>query len=159
MALTKEAIKSTYPLPVYNYRVTVQADGASAVLGFAEVSGLSTQYDEVIYKHGMSFAMGDKIIPGMRQPIKLTLKRGIAKSRDELRSWLDKSATEPESGVAKRDILIDLCDESGVPVIRWTVQGALPTKLDAPTFSANSNEVAIEAMEFIAHGLKVDYNP
>ena len=60
---------------------------------------------------------------------------------------------------AKRDILIDLCDEKGDAVISWKVQDALPTKLDVPTFDANSNDVAIETMEFIAHGLRVDYNP
>jgi hypothetical protein len=31
--------------------------------------------------------------------------------------------------------------------------------MDAPTFDANSNDVAIESMEFVAHGLQVDYEP
>jgi phage tail-like protein len=128
-------------------------------LSFAEVSGLSSQYDAVIYKHGLSFTQGDKIIPGMRQPIKLTLKRGIAQSRSDLHRWLGDTVAEPASSSAKRDILIDLCDEQGLPLIRWLVQGALPVKLDAPAFNASSNEVAIETVEFMAHGLQIDYNP
>jgi phage tail-like protein len=159
MAQDKDSIKSAYPLPVYNYRVTILQDGASLVIGFAEVSGLSIEYEPVIYKHGLSFLIGDKIIPGMRQPTRITMKRGIVQSGDYLQKWLDNSYKEPFFTDAKRDILVDLCDEMAVPIVRWQVQGALPIKVDAPTFDANSNEVAIETMEFTAHSLTVDYNP
>ncbi len=155
MPQNKQDIKSNYPLPSYNYRVTVESD----VISFAEVSGLSVEYEPVTYKHGLSFVLGTKIIPGMRQPIQLTLKRGIVQSRDFLHSWIHSAYTDPFFTGTKRDIVIDLCDEAGVPVVRWTVQGALPTKLEAPAFDANSNEVAIETMELVAHGLKVDYHP
>jgi phage tail-like protein len=95
----------------------------------------------------------------MRQPTRIPLKRGIVQSGDYLQTWLDNSYKEPFFTDAKRDILVDLCDETAVPIVRWQVQGALPIKVDAPTFDANSNEVAIETMEFTAHGLTVDYNP
>ena len=158
MAQDKNQIKATYPLPAYNYRVTVMRDGASQVLSFSEVSGLSVEYEPVTYKHGLSFWMGVKIIPGMRQPTKLTLKRGVAKGSDFLYRWLDLTYTDPFK-TAQRDILIDLCDESGGVVIRWTVHSALPVKLDGPTFDANTNEVAIETMELVAHDVQVDFNP
>jgi hypothetical protein len=35
----------------------------------------------------------------------------------------------------------------------------LPTKLEAPTFTASSNEVAIVSMELIAADLTADYHP
>ncbi len=159
MAQTISDIKSAYPLPAYNYRVTVLSGGDSPVVSFAEISGLQLNYEPVTYKHGLSFLMGAKIIPGMKQPIKLTLKRGVVKSRDFLHSWLHKTYTEPFYTAKKRDIVIDLCDENGDSVVRWTVQGAMPTQLDAPAFNADGNEVAIESMELVAHGLKVDYDP
>src|SRR5262245_9190444 len=106
MALDKDTIKSTYPLPVYNYRVTV----GSLTLGVSEISGLSVEYQPVIYKHGLSFVMGAKIIPGMRQAITLTMKRAVVKGHDDLYSWLHDVYTDPFKS-AKRDILIDLCDE------------------------------------------------
>ena len=159
MAQDKDHIKSQYPLPVYNYRVTILVDGKSPVISFAEVSGLNVSYDPVTYKHGLSFVLGYKIIPGMLQPIKLTMKRGIVQANDYLHSWMNSTYKDIFFTNAKRDILIDLCDEKGEPVIRWKVQKAFPVKLDAPTFDANSNDVAIETMEFIAHGLQVDYNP
>jgi phage tail-like protein len=159
LAQDKDQIKSGYPLPAYNYRVTVLRDGEALVLSFAEVSGLSLQYEPVTYKHGLSFALGVKIIPGMLQPIRLTMKRGIVKNGKFLYQWIDNTYNDPFFSDAKRDILIDLCDEAGAPVIRWSVQGALPIKLDAPSFDANTNDVAIETIELIAHGLRVDYSP
>jgi phage tail-like protein len=157
MSLDKSKIKSNYPLPAYNYRVTINTGGKSLVLGFSEVSGLSIEYQPVIYRHGLSFAMGTKIIPGMRQPINFTLKKGVARSSDFLSGWLQEAYSNPFA-TAKRDIVIDLCDEQGNAVIRWKVQGALPTKLTVPTFDASKNEVAIEALELTAHDLQVNYN-
>lgn len=154
MSQSKKQIKASYPLPVYNYRVTV----GNQTIGFSEVSGLSLEYEPVTYKHGFSFAMGAKIIPGMHQPVKLTLKRGIAKGSDFLASWLQTTYANPFKS-AEKDVVIDLCDEAGKPVVRWAVKGALPVKLDVPTFDANSNDVAIETLELIAHEIKVDYKP
>jgi phage tail-like protein len=159
MAQDKNEIKSTYPLPVYNYRVTVLKDGDPLVVSFAEVSGLNIEYEPITYKHGLSFVMGSRIMPGMRQPLRLTLKRGIVQKNDYLHTWINSVYTDPFFSSAKRDILIDLCDEVGEPVLRWTVQGALPVKFEAPTFDANSNEVAIETLELVAHGLQVNYDP
>ena len=155
MAQDKAYIAANYPLPAYNYRVTI--DGI--VVSFAEVSGLNVEYEPVIYKHGLSYLMGNKIIPGMCQPIKLSMKKGLVKNADYLQQWIDKTYTDPFYSHAKRDIVIDLCDEKGDTVIRWKVQRALPTQLEAPTFDANSNEVAIESMTFVAHGLEVNYSP
>ena len=154
MTLKQDKIKASYPLPVYNYRVTI----GSQTLGFSEVSGLSVEYETVTYKHGFSFAMGAKIIPGMRQPTKLTLKRGVVQGSDFLAGWLRDTYDNPFKN-AEKDIVIDLCDEAGKPVVRWAVKGALPVKLDAPTFDANSNDVAIETLELVAHEIKIDYHP
>ena len=159
MALTGQEIKTTYPLPVYNYRVTILDGGNAQVIGFSEISGLSVEYEPVSYVHGLSFALGGKIIPGKRQAIRVTMKRGIVKSNDFLQGWLSKTYTDPFYDKAKRDILIDLCDEAGKAVVRWTVKKALPLKLEVSAFDANSNEVAIETMELAAHGLTVDYQP
>ena len=41
MATTKDDIRKTYPLPVYNYKVEI--DGQT--VGFSEVSGLTTAYE------------------------------------------------------------------------------------------------------------------
>lgn len=159
MALSAETIKSAYPLPVYNYRVTILNGGTATVLGFSEVSGLAVNYEPVTYKHGLSFLTGVQIVPGMRQPIRVTLKQGLTKNADFLQKWLNKSYLEPWSITVRCDIVIDLCDEAGLPVIRWKLKQALPVKLEAPTFTASSNEAAIMSMEVIAADLETDYHP
>ncbi|MDD1606917.1 MAG: phage tail protein [Methylococcaceae bacterium] len=159
MALSKRDIKSSYPLPSYNYRVTVLGEGDVSVIGFSDVSGLSVECQPVTYRHGLSFTTGVNLISGMRQTVRLTLKKGLMKNGDFLQKWLTESYSDPYSVTAKRDVIIDLCDEAGLPVIRWKVIGALPVKLDAPNFSASSNEIAIASMELIAVDLKVDYQP
>ena len=116
-------------------------------------------YDPVTYKDGLSFLMGHDNIPGMPKPINLTLKKGLAKSGDYLQKWLEKSYQDPYTNGAKRDVVIDLCDEAGQPIIRWTVTAAMPVKLDAPAFVASSNEMAIASMELVAAKLKAEYNP
>lgn len=152
--MTAPVDKGAYPLPVYNYRVTLGA----LTLGVSEIAGLSIEYEPVTYKHGLSFVMGPKIIPGMRQPVKLTLKRGIVSRSDLLYRWLRDTYADPLKP-ARQDMLVDLCDAAGVPVVRWKVQGAMPIKIAAPTFDAASNEVAIETLEIIAQDLQVEYNP
>ncbi len=155
MSQSKTQIKSTHPLPAYNYRVTVQGDGDSPPVGFSEVSGLSLEYEPVFYKHGLSFMGGTKIIPGMRQPIRVTLKKGVVRDGSYLYTWIYDAYSDPSKS-EKRDIVIDLCDETGSSVIRWKVLGALPTKLTLPTFDANTNEVAIESLELAAQDMQVD---
>jgi len=58
--------------------------------------------------------------------------------------------------VDKKDIVVRLCDENGTAVVSWKVLNAFPTKLDAPTFTASSNDVAIESMELMADGVSVE---
>ena len=157
MSETKEQIKARYPLPVYNYRVTIQSGAESAVISFAQVSGLNLDYQPVTYKHGLSFLMGDQIIPGMRQAINITLKKGLTRQGQYLYEWINHAYHKPFYEKAKRDIVIDLCGEKSEPLVRWKVIKALPTKLSMPEFDANSNDVAVESMELVAHNLKVEH--
>lgn len=145
MALTKPEIKTKYPLPVYNYQVTL----GGTTVAFSEVSGLQMQREPITYRQGLSFLAGPQLIRGLVSTVTVTMKRGISKGKQELYQWMDQGDT--------KDIIIDLCDEEGVAVVRWNVIGALPTKLDAPSFTASANEVAIESMELIAKEVKIDY--
>jgi phage tail-like protein len=89
------------------------------------------------------------IVPGQRNPAKITLKKGIVRgvSIKTLFGWI---STITINQVEKKDLFIRLCDENGAAVISWKVVNAFPTKLDAPTFDAKSNDAAIESMELSA---------
>jgi len=127
-------------------------------MGFTEISGLQIEHDPVTYKHGMSFATGPVIIPGMEKEVRLTMKKGSFQGSNFLAKWITDTYAVPAKDT-KQDILVDLCDESGKVVIRWKVRGAMPIKFDGPNLNASSNEVAIETLELIADGISVDDQP
>lgn len=153
MATSHQVIADTYPLQVYNYRVTID----STTIAFSEISGLAIEYEKVIYKDGLSFLMGYDIMRGQQQQVHVTMKRGVVKGDDSLYDWMDFSILERILQRTRKDITIDLCDDSGKAIVRWKVIKAIPMKFEAPTFNASSNEVAIESMELFAQGLTIEY--
>jgi phage tail-like protein len=149
MATSTTDIKALYPLPVYNYKVEV--DGQA--IAFSEVSGLSIAYEVTTYKQSPteSGKVGPTILHMPSQPTatNITLKKGLVRggSIGALYSWI---STIRINQIKKKDIYIRLMDETGKAVISWKVVNAFPTKLDAPSFDANSNDVAVESMELRA---------
>jgi phage tail-like protein len=155
MALTKDEIKTAYPLPVYNYRVEI----GSTAIAFSEVSGLSLSYETTTYKESPveSGAPGPRLMrmPAQIAPVNVSLKKGVVRN-DSIGTFFEWINSIQINQVDKRDIYVRLLDEKGDPVISWAVINAFPTKLDAPTFDANSNDVAIESMELMADGIKIE---
>jgi len=155
MALTKEEIKTAYPLPVYNYRVEIGSD----TVGFSEVSGLSIGYETTTYKESpvASGAPGPRVMhmPSQATATNITLKKGVVRAASiaTFFNWINAIQINQ---VEKKDIYVRLCDEKGDVVISWKVLNAFPTKLDAPTFDANSNDVAIESMELRGDGIFIE---
>ncbi|MBL3655544.1 phage tail protein [Fulvivirga sediminis] len=149
MALDKDQIRLDYPLPIYNYRVDIGDKSFS----FSEVSGLELAYETITYKESFNVAgkSGPNIMymPGMIQPVNISLKKGYVKkkSMEVFYEWIKSVAL---NRVDKKDITVHLLDENGDTVVSWKCVDAFPTKLTAPTFDANSNEVAIESMELMA---------
>jgi phage tail-like protein len=155
MALSKEEIKSAYPLPVYNYKVEIGPDSVA----FSEVSGLAVAYDTFTFKESPveSGAPGPRVMtmPAQAQAVTLTLKKGVVRGASvaALYDWI---GSKQLNLIEKKDIFIRLCDENGEPVITWKVTNAFPTKLEAPGFDATSNDAAVESMELTADGLSVE---
>ncbi|MCG8421904.1 MAG: phage tail protein [Proteobacteria bacterium] len=144
MAQSKEYQRSHYPLMVYNFRVTV----GGTTMGFSEVSGLNREYETVTYKHGFSYWEGEEITKYRYDKyVSVTLKRGTVKGVSDLYDWLE--------GKDKRVVEVNLCDEQGTPIVRWHIAKAIPIKLEAPTFDANSNDVSIETLELMAAGISL----
>jgi len=153
MALTKDQIKNSYPLPVYNFRVEI--DGTT--VAFSEVSGLSVQLDTTTYAQSPTAGIGPNwmYMPAQMKPATITLKKGVVTgvSVATMYAWINSIQL---NRVDKKDIVVRLCDENGSAVVSWKVLNAFPTKLDAPTFTASSNDVAIESMELMADGVLVE---
>ncbi len=153
MALTKDEIRTTYPLPVYNYKVEI--DGKA--VAFSEVSGLSIAYETSTYVESPTSGVGPRrmYMPSQRKSATITMKKGMVAgvSVPVLFGWISSIQL---NRVDKKDIYVRLCDENGAAVVSWKVINAFPTKLDAPAFTANSNDVAIESMELMADGVVVE---
>ncbi len=155
MALSKDELKTAYPLPVYNYRVEV----GDQTIAFSEVSGLSIAFETKTYKESPveSGAPGPRVMHMLMQatPANITLKKGVVRSvsLNTFYNWINSTQINQ---IEKKDIYVRLCDETGAPVISWKVINAFPTKLDAPSFTADANDVAIETMTLMADGVLME---
>lgn len=152
MALKAADIAKSYPLPVYNYRVDLIGDSTETI-AFSEVSGLSISFETTTYKESKTSEPGPgpnvMHMPSQRSQVTITLKKGYvrANSINKLYAWIKQVAINQ---IDKKDVAIKLCNENGDAVVTWKAINAFPTKLDAPTFDANSNDAAIESMELQA---------
>lgn len=145
MPLQPQDIAASYPLPAYNFRVTVDGEG----FAFAEVSGLAVERETVTYRHGLSNWEGERIVRFAHdkfQPV--IFKRGARRNNALLYDWLEAQEPKP--------VEVSLCDEQGLPVLTWRILRALPVKLSAPTFDAAGNEVAVETLEVMASGVTLE---
>jgi phage tail-like protein len=171
MAVSKAQIKKSYPLPSYCFQVelypylgtlaalvTVKTFGGST-WSFSEVSGLDSSYDHQLYRDGMSHAFGVELMRGLRQPVNITLRRGVVRNRGQLAEWMQTGGLPWSHWSRKKNLRIVQVDEKNAPLVAWTVIGAMPVKLHGPNFKASDNEVAIEALELVAEQLIVDFNP
>ena len=150
-----------YPLPVYHYRVYIaekatpvrdrqklaQSTGSEFV-GFSQIDGLSQERDTVRYSHGLSWKTGSVTQMGQYKPLILTLKRGLAPKRSQLTDWF-------QDGSEARDLEVQLLDPIGHASVLWKIYRAMPTKIDGPSFSAQSNEIALEQVSLTAETLRV----
>jgi phage tail-like protein len=175
MAVSKKQIKNTYPLPAYNYRVSILNSSlslavlgqklideldVSAVISCSEISGLNMELETVSYKDGMSFLFGANRIPAQKKAVNFFIKRGVVQNGRYFTEWMGlvyPNIVPKGASFRKRDVVIDLCNEKGEPVVRWVAGSALPTKLEAPTFDVNTNEVAFESIHLVAANLRVNY--
>lgn len=153
MAVTKEQIKGTYALPVYSYKVEI--DGKT--VAFSEVSGLSMVYNTTLYAESPTTGIGPQwqYMPAQMNPVTLTMKKGVVVgvSVPALFGWISSIQL---NRVEKKDIYVRLCDETGAAVISWKIINAFPTKLEAPGFTASSNDVAIESLELMADSVAIE---
>ena len=155
MALSKDEIKTAYPLPVYNYRVEIGSDAVA----FSEVSGLSISHETTTYKESPveSGIPGPRVMhmPAQGTPASVTLSKGMVRG-SSVATFFDWINSIQINQVEKKDVYVRLLDENGDVVISWKVTNAFPTTLNAPTFDANANDVAIESMELMGDGIFIE---
>lgn len=146
MADKKDFQNANYPLPAYNFRVTVGEETVS----FLEVSGVNLECETVTYRDGLSFWEGESIKSfHYNKYVPITLKKGTVKGRNFFYEWINEKST------SARSMEVNLCDEKGEPVVTWKIATAVPVKLLAPDFDANTNDVSIESLELMVAGISI----
>jgi phage tail-like protein len=137
------------PYRSFNFRVEI--DGLNAG-SFSECSGLSSDGDSVDYREGTDVPLTVRKLIGLRKYSNITLKRGYTQN-SVLWDWYKNIV----NGVAdRRSGTVVLMDEERNDVMRWNFENAWPNKIEAPSFNASGNEVAIETIELVHEGLVLE---
>jgi phage tail-like protein len=134
------------PYRSFNFRVEI--DGLT-VGAFSECSGLSSDGDAIDYREGTDKPLTVRKLPGLRKYANISLKRGYTPNT-ELWAWYRNIV----NGVTdRRNGSIILMDEERRDVLRWNFENGWINKIEAPSFKASGNEVAIETVEIVHEGL------
>lgn len=136
----------TDPYRAFNFRVEI--DGLS-VGSFRECTGLAGDGNAVEYREGTDVARTVRKLVGLQTYPNITLKRGYT-TNAELWNWYRNIV----NGVAdRRSGSIVLMNEQRQDVLRWDFENAWIKKIEAPSFNATANEVAVETVELVHEGV------
>lgn len=137
------------PFRSFNFRVEFEG---LEVGSFSECSGLTAEGDSVDYREGTDLPLTVRKLVGLRKYANIVLKRGYT-TNGELWAWWSNIA----NGIAdRRNGTIILLDEERAEILRWSIENAWINKIEAPTFNATANEVALESVEIAHEGLTLE---
>ncbi|HLK00150.1 MAG TPA: phage tail protein [Streptosporangiaceae bacterium] len=133
--------------PYQSFNFAVEIEGL-LVGGFSEVSGLEGTIEVEEYREGGVNGFVHKL-PVRTSHANLVLSRGLT-SVSTLWNWYYNTSL---GSIQRRNGTLMLLDARQLPVMWWNFRNALPVRWAGPTFSATSDEVAVEALELAHEGL------
>ena len=128
--------------------------GDEKVAWFTECNGLSVERSVVTHEEGGVNTHVHQL-PDRIKYTNVTLKRGIAVDEGAEKLWKWFQAGLYDGKVGRQNISIILYSRDGTKAKRWNLREAYPNKWTGPSFKADSNEVAIETLEIVHHGLEM----
>jgi len=144
-----------YPYGNFNFIVNLGAetgDGSTAIGGFSDVQGISTEIQYADYRRGNDKSNTPQKIPNVFKLGTLTLKRGVVGS-DDLWVWLKRVR---DGKYEPRPVTITLLDEERNPVMSWKLFRAQPQKWTGPTLAAKGGtDQAMEEFVLVYEGFEV----
>ncbi|GAB4411214.1 MAG: phage tail protein [Bacteroidia bacterium] len=143
-----------WPIAAFHFRVEIGGEQMS----FQEVSGLDQEAQIIEYRHGDSEIFSTIKRAGIIKYPNLVLKKGIFDTDSRLIDIFSKIYEKEYYGDegSRLDISVQLLDETGDIVMSWNIHRAVPVKLTGPTMKSDSNEVAIESIEFAYESLTAE---
>ncbi len=141
---------ANYPLPVFHFSVSWGGDD----IGFSEVSGLSQELQSIEYRDGLMPGTTLPLRrPGLKKAGNITLKRGMVKDKNDLLEWFNNNG---KPNVERRTVTINLLNDEGSPVFRWSLINAFPVKVTGADLKATGNDIAVESVELVHEGITQD---
>jgi len=135
--------------PLVNFNFLVEIDGITRA-AFHEAGGLDSTVDIIEHREGGENITTRKL-PGQVKFSNISLKWGMSDDTDLYlwhRQWVDG-----DPAAARKNGSIVLLDRQGQEKARWNFFNAWPSKWTGPSFSAEANDIAIEALELAHEGL------
>lgn len=137
--------------PFRNFNFRLEIDGLT-VGSFRECSGLAADGNSVEYREGTDIPRSVRKMPGLVSYPNVTLKRGQT-TNPELWNWYRNIV----NGITdRRHGSVILMDEQRKDVMRWSLENMWIKKIEAPSFNATANEVAVESVELVHEGLMLE---
>jgi phage tail-like protein len=140
--------------PFRNFRFKVEFDGVESA-GFAEVSGADISVDVIEYREGNEVRTTPRKLSGLTKYGNITLKWGVIGSL-EMMEWLHTVASDNTSGptgIARKNLVIKLLDDTGADGPSWEVINAWPSHYTGPSLNGLGGEMAIETLELVHEGI------
>ena len=157
-------LPSLGPLPAFNFYVALIDDSSAfaaigsiaslALGGFAECSGLDSELSVVDFQEG---GVNDRVhrFPGRFTFPNIVLTRGVGFG-DDLYSWHEQFL---KGEGKRRNGLIMIGNELGIPIKTWTFERGIPVKWVGPSFNAAQSALAIEKLEISHEKLSLVMSP
>lgn len=144
-----------FPVPKFNFDVTFP----SGVVSFQEVTGLDQENEFLEYRNGDDAEYVTQKRVGMKKTGTLSFKKGVFSGATDLLDTYtpvnEKSAYF--SNQDPIDLIVNLMDESGSPVLTWNIVGAVPIKLTNGDLKSDENAIAIEQIDFVHSGITLTH--
>jgi len=144
-----EKQEAPWPVPKFHFKVTF----GDKEVAFQEVSGLDTEVDIIEYRAGNSVEFSTVKMPGLKKSSDVTLKKGMFKKDDSLFKWINEIKMNT---IERKNITIQLLDESHEVLFTWSLKNAFPMKVTGTDFNAQNSEAAIEELVLAHEGIKME---
>jgi len=137
-----------FNLPPPSFYFSVSFDGDMRESSFQEVSGLKAEWKMQEVAEGGQNRFVHKL-PTRTSYGNVRLKRGVVVYGSALALWLGKcfEADFVSKPVTKMDVIIQLLNGKGDPILKWTVFGAYPLSWDHSALSSQANNLLVETVE------------
>ncbi len=149
--------------PAVSYQFEIRPAGSErAVAAFTRMSGIKMQVETIQARSGNDIRGVKDYVPVFTRYAPVTLSRGVVGDNDFMDWILSASAgdfTGPTGVNLRRDLDVIAVDHKRVPLVTWTLKGALPIGYDLSPMDATRSEVLMEDVTFAVVGVTRATNP